>query len=101
MKVKDFRSQRVAYTESAPLIDDQINIKVGVKLPKSEDQWKTANEYFQLLLPVHDIASSDLNTTITHMHTVIYDYFEQTFGAVNLYSCWNWKKNAKPTQNTA
>ena len=52
------------------------------KLPKSEDQWKTANIYFQLLLPIHDIASSDLNTTIIHMHTIIYDYFEQNFGAV-------------------
>jgi len=60
-------------TASASLIDDQINIKVGVKLPRSEDQWKTANEYFQFLLPIHDIASSDLNTTIIHMHTVIYD----------------------------
>ena len=69
-------------TESAPLIDDQINIKVGVKLPKSEDKWKIANEYFQLLLPIHDIASSDLNATIIHMHTVIYDYFEKNFGAV-------------------
>ena len=75
-------NEYVSTTESAPLIDDQINIKVGVKLPKSEDQWKTANEYFQLLLPIHDIASSDLNTIIIHMHTVIYDYFEQNFGAV-------------------
>ena len=69
-------------TESAPIIDDQINIKVGVKLPRSDDQWKSANEYFQLLLPIHDIASSDLTTTIIHMHTVIYDYFENNFGAV-------------------
>ena len=69
-------------TASEPLIDDQINIKPGGKLPKSEDQWKTANKYFQLLLPIHDIASSDLNTTIIYMHTVIYDYFEQNFGAV-------------------
>ena len=69
-------------TESAPLIDDQINIKVGVKLPGSDDQWKSANEYFQVLLPIHDIASSDLNTTIIHMHTVIYNYFDNNFGAV-------------------
>ena len=71
-------------TESAPIIDDQINIKVGVKLPRSDDQWKSANEYFQLLLPIHDrpIASSDLTTTIIHMNTVIYDYFQNNFGAV-------------------
>ena len=73
---------RLPTTESAPIIDDQINIKVGVKLPRSDDQWKSANEYFQLLLPIHDIASSDLTTTIIHMHTVIYDYFENNFGTV-------------------
>ena len=69
-------------TESAPLIDDQINIKVGVKLPRSDDQCKSANEYFQLLLPIHDIASSDINTTIIYMYTVIYNYFDNNFGAV-------------------
>ena len=51
-------------TESAPIIDDQINIKVGVKLPRSDDQWKSANEYFQLLLPIHDIASTDLRACL-------------------------------------
>ena len=58
-------------TESVPLTDDQISIKVVGKLPRSDNQWKSADEYFQLLLPIHSIASSDLNTTIIHMHTVI------------------------------
>ena len=57
---KTFENQRIndylSTTESAPLINGQISIKVGVKLPKSDDQWKSANEYFQLLLPIHDIA---------------------------------------------
>ena len=63
-------------------IDDQVFTKVGVKLPKSIDQWKAANDYFQASLPIHDIASSGLNTTINRMNKIIYEYFEINFGLV-------------------
>ena len=65
------------------VIDDQVLTKVGVKLPKSIDQWKVANDYFQASLPIHDIASSGLNTTINRMNKIIYEYFEINFGLVN------------------
>ena len=63
-------------------IDDEVLTKVGVKLPKSVDQWKSANDYFKISLPIHSIASSDLNATIITMNTTIYDYFEHNFGTV-------------------
>ena len=65
------------------VIDDQVLTKVGVKLPKSIDQWKVANDYFQASLPIHDIASSGLNTTINRMNKIIYEYFEINCGLVN------------------
>ena len=64
------------------IIDDEVLTKVGVKLPKSVDQWKSANDYFKISLPIHSIASSDLNAAIITMNTTIYDYFEHNFGTV-------------------
>ena len=82
-------------TESAPIIDDQINIKVEAQLPRSDDQLKSANDYFQLLLPIHDIASSDLNTTIIYIHTAIYNYLEHNFGTVKLVKLLHLEKQYK------
>ena len=63
-------------------IDDEVLTKVGVNLPKSVDQWKSANDYFKTSLPIHSIALSDLNAVIITMNTTIYDYFEHNFGTV-------------------
>ena len=63
-------------------IDDEVLTKVGVNLPKSVDQWKSANDYFKTSLPIHSIALSDLNAAIITMNTTIYDYFEHNFGTV-------------------
>ena len=51
-------------------------------VPTSVDQWKSANDYFKISLPIHSIPSSDLNATIITMNTTIYDYFEHNFGTV-------------------
>ena len=70
------------FNERAPIIDGPILTNVGIKLPKSVDQWKSANDYFQASLPIHEIASSDLNVIINRMTTVIYNYFKHNFGVV-------------------
>ena len=65
------------------VVDDQVFTKVGKELPKTVDQWKAANDYFQASLPIHDIASSGLNTAVNRMNKITYEYFEINFGLVN------------------
>ena len=59
------------------------SFKGGVKLPKTEAQWKYANDYFQANLPVFEINSESTNSCIVSMNTVIYDYFKSNFGSVD------------------
>ena len=72
----------VPYSVISSAIDDEIVTKVGVKLSKSVNHWKSANDYFKVSLPIHSIASSDLNATILNMNTTIYDYVDHNVGTV-------------------
>ena len=56
------------------------NIKRGIKLPKSDDQWSTANLFFLNALPISGINSSNLNESIQILNATIYSYFEENFG---------------------
>ena len=56
------------------------NIKRGIKLPKSDEQWSTANLYFLNPLPISGINSSNLNESIQILNATIYSYFEENFG---------------------
>ena len=38
--------------EQNTIINDIVFIKAGVKMPKSFDQWKLANDYFTAALPI-------------------------------------------------
>ena len=51
-------------------------IKLGIKLPKNNEQWKTANTYFAATLPLTEIDPSKVNVFIKTMNSVIYDYFQ-------------------------
>ena len=73
----------VVEPERNTVIDDIVLIKAGVKLPKSFDQWKLANDYFTAALPIAEITTYTLPTIISNMNNVIYSYFEQEFGVVN------------------
>ena len=55
-------------------------IKPGIKLPKSDEHWKTANLHFINSLPISDLKSSCINTSIITMNETIYDYFYDNFG---------------------
>ena len=55
-------------------------IKPGIKLPKSDEHWKTANLHFMNSLPTSDLKSSCINTSIITMNETIYDYFHDNFG---------------------
>ncbi|XP_065066053.1 uncharacterized protein LOC135691968 [Rhopilema esculentum] len=55
-------------------------IKPGIKLPKKDEQWKTANTYFAATLPLTEINPSNVNVSIKTMNSVIYDYFQINYG---------------------
>ena len=63
------------------LIEHQIdcnsipNIKPGVKLPKSDQNWKLAHEFFAASMPISNVGVSDLNTAISSMNSNTYNYF--------------------------
>ena len=69
-------------------IEHQINsnslptIKPGIKLPKSDYDWKLANDFFTASLPVSEVEGSDINTVVSSMNSTIYDYFHENFGAL-------------------
>ena len=56
--------------ERNTVIDDTVLIKAGVKLPKSFDQRKLANDYFTAALPIADITTCNLPTIISNMNNV-------------------------------
>ena len=74
------RGNRTNNDVDLTLTEHMPNVKPGVKLPKSEFQWKLANEYFHAILPIAEIKSLDINTAIKQMNTAIYDYFKNNIG---------------------
>ena len=60
------------------------DLKKGIKLPKSPLQWSIANDFFQLTLSNHPITMQEINKSINTMTTVIYNYFGETYGFVDV-----------------
>ena len=58
-------------------------LKKGVKLPKSDAEWSTADSYFKFELRLNaPIRIEDLSSSITLMNDVVYNYFADNFGYV-------------------
>ena len=56
------------------------DLKRGIKLPKKNLQWPTANDYFKIALESHQpITSQDLNSDIKVLNNIICEYFAQNF----------------------
>ena len=53
-------------------------------MPKSPLQWSNANDFFHLTLSNYPIASQDINKSINTMATVIYNYFSENYGFVDV-----------------
>ena len=69
-------------TINVNLAEDTI-IKQGIKLPKSESEWKTANSFFHANLPIEDMnTDSDFNDIATNFGKTVYDYFKNEYGIV-------------------
>ena len=54
----------------------------GIKLPRSDDQWKTTNDYFAAALPISKIDHRNISTQIAAMNSTIYNYFRDNFGII-------------------
>ena len=63
-------------------IDDHSNVKNGVKLPITSDQWVTAESFFKAELPAHEIGKDNLDLITQKLSDTIYDYFHREFGTV-------------------
>ena len=56
------------------------DVKPEVKLPKSDDQWKDANLFFMVSLPISGLHSLSIDDSIDLMNSTIYNYFHENFG---------------------
>ena len=58
-------------------------INPGIKLPKSNEEWNTANAYFKSIFLNIKIQPNSLDSTIKYVSDSIYNYFKATCGTVN------------------
>ena len=58
-----------------------FEIKPGIKLPKSNEQWIEANNYFRSIFSHITVQPESLDETINFMNNSIYDFFKFNYGA--------------------
>ena len=58
------------------------NIKPGIRLPKTDLDWKLANDFFLGALPIADINKKPINAVVSEMNSIIYDYFYRNCGPI-------------------
>jgi hypothetical protein len=89
----DLEEQNADDNTEGVLADDEVTnlttaenetspvLKKGIKLPKRDSEWSTANEHFKSALLLNGpIKSQDLNTSIQVLNDAIYNYFADNFG---------------------
>ena len=62
--------------------NEYSELKPGIKLPKTDTQWKEADIIFRSVLHTRDIKDYNLTEIVERMNNVIYNYFAETYGAV-------------------
>ena len=79
-------------TETDEIINDNLDdfiaenlpeLKLGIKLPKTETGSKEADTYFRSVLHAGDINISNLNISVKNMNNIIYVYFAKNFGTID------------------
>ena len=58
-------------------------IKTGVKFPETNQDWYTANTFFQVHLDRRKINDEDIDECVQDMNDLAYDYFKDNYGLVN------------------
>ena len=57
--------------------------KTGVKLPKSDEQWNLANNYFKAELPAHEIENKSLDDIADQFSIKVYNYMADNYGLID------------------
>ena len=79
----DLTGDELAASLSSAENETTPEIKKGIKLPKHDSEWSTANEYFKSTLPLNGpIKSQELDASIQVLDNTIYDYFARTYGHI-------------------
>ena len=60
-----------------------VNIKPAVKLRKSDDKWKLANDYFAASMPISDLDKTDVELKIETMNSNVHTYFRDNCGLLD------------------
>ena len=68
--------------EKQPTDPGGVEIKPGVRLPKSDNEWQIANDYFRAHLGGVKIDSQNIESVVENLNTEIYNYFKSTCGLV-------------------
>ena len=63
--------------------DSMPTIIPGMKLSRSDDQWKTTNAYFVAALPISEIYHRNISMPIAAMNKIVCNYFHDTFGTID------------------
>ena len=59
------------------------NIKPGIKLPKSNNQWKVADDYFVGSMRISGIDNTDMELMIETINSNVYTYFQENYGLLD------------------
>ena len=97
-----------------------MNIKTGIRLPKTKCQWTEANAYFHVqFAPLLSSRAADIDSDIIRAQDVVYDYFASSCGTVTMENNIDYKtkyesysikllkqalrslKNAQPSSDTS
>ena len=60
-----------------------VRIKPGVRLPRSQDEWTAANDFFKTVFGNFHLNQTSIDSTIEFMNSTIHDYFANLYGTVN------------------
>jgi len=54
-----------------------LNVKPGVKVPRSNNNWSEANNYFKSIFSTLEVTADSVNEAIQFMNNTIYDFFKE------------------------
>ena len=60
-----------------------MHVKPGIKLRRSQDEWSAANEFFEMVLGNVQFNQTSIDFTIEFMNNTIYVYFTNLYGTFN------------------
>ena len=62
------------------LPEEIIDLKPGVRLQKTDEQWQLANQFFHSVLSKFTLRQYSIGEAIIHMNEIIFNYCKDTYG---------------------